>query len=149
MSLLIKRNLSRESTGFFQKILTIGLWSGEVHLDGMCLCTKDLSIFSAILRSKERLSFMKWHVLRMMWSRSKNRRIIYIWSTMRIQHFQSCFFRNLKNAKLRNMFSSIQQTGLCLRQRLKSICSRDIKSFMSILKTWIRILREQTNFPWT
>ena len=25
----------------------------------LCLCTKDLSIFSAILRSKERLSFMK------------------------------------------------------------------------------------------
>ena len=67
--------------------------------------------------------------------RIKNRRIIYIWSTMRIQHFQSCFFRNLKNAKLRNMFSSIQQTGLCLRQRLKSICSRDIKSFLSILTT--------------
>ena len=49
--------------------------------------------------------------------------------------FKAAFFRNLKNAKLRNMFSSIQQTGLCLRQRLKSICSRDIKSFMSILTT--------------
>ena len=49
---------------------------------------------------------------------------------------KAAFSRNLKNSKDSEiMFSSIQQTGLCLRQRLKSICSRDIKSFMSILTT--------------